>query len=69
MIGRTITIDKLLADAITEYIVATEAVQCALKGRAIKALKDSQVRWYDQSQKVAHLVVCALINIDGPERP
>lgn len=65
MIGRTITIDRLLAGALSEYITDVETIQHALKKVDIDALKDGQERVHFSARKVAHLVVCALLNIDG----
>ncbi len=65
MIERTITIDKLLADAISEYIRDVEAIQRALTKVDMEALKNSQEHVHFSARKVAHLVVCALLRIDG----
>jgi hypothetical protein len=64
MIGKTIVIDRLLAEALAEYIATSGDIQRALNAVDIVELQNSQERMHFSARKVAHLVACALLKID-----
>lgn len=70
MIGTTLTIDWLLEQRIVEYVRVVEVVQQHLSQRAGPELVEQDLTAMGVAgQKVAHLVVCQLLEQVGPEAP
>ena len=66
MIGRAVVIDKLLAEALGDYVRQVERLQHSLGGFTDMAvLHGLQNRTNEAGQRVAHLVVCSLVGTDG----
>jgi len=66
MLGRTVVIDRLLAEALSNYVLRVESLQRRLGSPTEMAdLRVLQNNMNEAGQRVAHLVVCALISADG----
>ena len=66
MIGRTVVIDRLLAEALSDYVLQVESIQRRLGSPIEMAdLRVLQNSMNEAGQRVAHLVVCALIDTDN----